>query len=169
MKTEVNGLIVFFMLFKAVGGIIHLPFVNQLERVLIQIIPNNTNETLGIDNIDPKLGVHTKAAVLMKDLEYFYQTHVELIKQRFANPSSYSEEIYYNQKEKYDKLFQFAIQYQDNPMLVDRLQETMQALKLSKDTMKSFTKVEELLDGDAKAYLKELHIQVDDIFVTLET
>lgn len=35
--------------------------------------------------------------------------------------------------------------------------------------MKSFTKVEELLDGDAKAYLKELHIQVDDIFVTLET
>lgn len=105
----------------------------------------------------------------MKDLEYFYQTHVNLIKQRFANPNSYSEEIYYNQKEKYDKLFQFTIQHQDDPILVDNLQETMQALKLCKDTIKSFTKVEELLDGDTEAYLKELHIQVDDIFVTLET
>jgi uncharacterized protein involved in cysteine biosynthesis len=42
----VNGLIIFFLLFKALGGLIHIPFIDAFARILEKMIPNNQKEQL---------------------------------------------------------------------------------------------------------------------------
>lgn len=165
--TQVNGLIIFFLLFKLCGGLIHIPFIDIFARILEKMIPNNQNNILGIENIDLKTEKHMLVHILRNDIRNLYIQHLDYIAQWFADPSSYSEELYYSQKEKFDTLFQFAIQHQDDPQLVDQLQEIMQALKLCKDTMKSFVKVHDLAEDTTNEYLKELHRQIDAIVVAL--
>jgi Arc/MetJ-type ribon-helix-helix transcriptional regulator len=105
---------------------------------------------------------------LLHDIDNLHEQHRAYITSWFTDPTSYSEDTYYAQKEKFDKLFQFSVQHQDNPKLVDRLQETMQALKLCKDTMKSFVKVNDLADEATNVYLGELHAQIDLIMVLIQ-
>ncbi|HMY80261.1 MAG TPA: Na/Pi symporter [Candidatus Absconditabacterales bacterium] len=162
-KSNVNGLIIFFLLFKSVGGLIHIPFINSIAILLEKIIPNNQKETLGIDHIDPTLDKQTIIQILYHDTTNLHLQHIDLIDKRFMNPHSYSEDTYYTQKKKFDKLFQFAVQHQDNSQLVDYLQETMQALKLCKDTMKSFGKIYDLKDNETSLYLQELYHQIESI------
>lgn len=167
-RTNVNGLIIFFLLFKALGWLIHIPFIDAFARILERIIPNNQKEQLWIENMDITVNKQTKAQVLLHDIDNLYDQHREIISSWFADPTTYSEDVYYAQKEKFDKLFQFAVQHQDNPKLVDRLQETMQALKLCKDTMKSFVKVHDLADEATNLYLGELHTQIDAIMILIQ-
>ena len=118
--------------------------------------------------MDITVNKQTKAQVLLHDIVNLHNQHREYISSWFADPTTYSEDIYYAQKEKFDKLFQFAVQHQDNPKLVDRLQETMQALKLCKDTIKSFVKVHDLADEATNLYLGELHRQIDTIITLIQ-
>lgn len=167
-RTNINGLIIFFLLFKALWWLIHIPFIDAFAKILEKMIPNNQKEQLWIENLDIKVDAHTKTQVLLHDIDNLYEQHRVYITSWFANPATYSEDTYYAQKEKFDKLFQFAVQHQDNPKLVDRLQETMQALKLCKDTMKSFVKVHDLADEATNVYLGELHRKIDTIMAFIQ-
>lgn len=133
---------------------------------------------LGIQHIDHKIPLVTQLAILEHDLQHLYQTNSSLIKQRFQDPKSYNETTYYKQKSDYDTLFKFLVIFSFEKLasngrtgiqLMDGLQETMQALKLCKDSMRSMNNITETEENHTTAYLKELHNLIDEFFTFMDT
>ncbi len=177
-KSNVNGLIVFFVLFKTVGALIHLPFINTLTAFLQKLVPTEQKKMLGIEHIDPNTQLGTQFEVLNHDLKQFYITNKDILKQWFDNPRVYSEPIYYEQKALYDKLFRFMVTFPFQSLdtngttgatLMDWLQETMQAIKLCKDSMISMHNILDLQEPQSAAYIKELNKLIDEYFVFMDT
>lgn len=116
VKSSVNGLIVFFVLFKTVGGLIHLPFLDQLTRLLQWMIPDDKTNILGIENLDPKLDVFTSYTVLKLDIKKFVEEAAQLVKQRIIHPDKYREDQYLKQNANYEKIFHFLIVFPFNKL-----------------------------------------------------
>ena len=74
-----------------------MPFLKQITRILQWLIPDDKNERLGIENIDPKLDVFTS------------YTSTAFINLRTNNPEKYDEDKYYKKKNHYEKIFRFLI------------------------------------------------------------
>lgn len=174
IKSSVNGLIIFFLLFKIIGGIIHIPFINTIARILTYLIPNNTIHHLGIEHTDSKINLHIAVSILYTDLLHFWEQHCASIYQRFTNPSSYSEEIYTTQQNDYNTLFHYIVQFPFDRLytnqihsntnnnsqgveLMDSLQKTMQALTLCKNSVASLKNIQDTPDNQSQSYLTQLH------------
>ena len=176
-RSYVNGLIIFFILFKAVGAIIHLPFINTLTKWLQKVVPTPPATVLGIENIETSTPIATQLGILKHDLKQFWDTNKGHIQSRFHNPKLYDEAIYYKQKWLYDKMFRFMVTFpfQDigsnadqGSQLMNGLQETMQAFKLCKDCMRSINIILDAHEAQSTQYMKELDNQIQQYFSHLE-
>ncbi len=176
-KTWVNGLIVFFLLFKAVGALIHLPFVKQFTLLVQYITPDDKADSLGIDHIDAKLDVYTKFAIMKNDLKQFNEQVSILIPQRIKEPEMYDETIYYEKKKIYDKLFRFMVIFplgelgmdaSNETNALDTLQEAMQSLKIAKNANKSLLKIVKSQDNQTKTYRNQLMWYLDELYILIK-
>lgn len=167
----------FFILFKTIGAIIHLPFINILTRWLQKIVPTPPATVLGIENIEPNTPIATQLEILKHDLRQFYNANKDYIQSRFHNPKLYDESIYYKQKGLYDKIFRFMVTFpfqdigsnaNEGSELMNGLQETMQAFKLCKDCMRSINVILDAHEPQSMQYMKELDNQIQQYFSYLE-
>lgn len=107
-----------------------------------------------------------------------------MIADRFSDPWSFSDEQYDLQKNDYNKLFQYIVQFpfdkltdswsskkqsdKQGVMLMDSLQESMQALTFCKDSVKVLAKIKESPDAQSTLYLQELQPFIDSIIDKLK-
>lgn len=175
-KTWVNGLIVFFLLFKLVWGLIHLPFVKQFTALIKYIAPDDKVEHLGIDHIDTKLDVYTKFTIMKNDLKQFNEQIGVLAYQRIKEPETYDETLYYEKKKIYDKLFRFMVVFPFGELQLavnsethslDALQETMQSLKIAKNAQSSLRKIVKTVDIQTKAYWDQIITYLDELYTLI--
>lgn len=166
-------MIVFFVIFKTVGGLIHVPFIDQLTRLLQWLIPDDKTNVLGIENLDPKLDAFTSYTILKLDIKKFVEETAELVKQRTNHPEKYSEDQYLKQKSNYEKIFHFLIIFPFNKLgfqkgeeiyAINALQESMQAIDTLTSAHASLKKIALSKDSKTQEYRKQIIIFCNEIY-----
>lgn len=177
LKSSVNGLIVFFVSFRLIWGLIHLPFLKQITRILQWLIPDDKNERLGIENIDPKLDVFTSYTIIQLDVKEFVEESTAFIKLRTNNPEKYDEDKYFRQKNHYEKIFRFLIIFPFHKLgfekweemyAINALQEAMQGMDTIVSTYDLLKNVALSKDPKTKNYRKSIIEFCNEIYDLIE-
>ena len=171
-KTSVNGLLVFFLLFKLVGAIIHIPLLDYFTKLITYLIPDNATQRLGIEHLTQKTDYHTSITILHKDVKHFYQQSLNLIHQRYHSPQDHDLESYYILRTQFEALFNFVMSFwfkdkNHGVSYVTVIQEMMQALKMCKDSMHTMNKIIDYQNPDSNIHMQTIQSIIGEFFTTL--
>lgn len=107
-KTDVNWFIVFFLLFKAVGAILFLPFMGWYTKLIQWIIPYVDEDRLNIDSINKEVSYSVQRDLFKKDWLIFQNNILDFNTKLINNPVDFDMEDYKRLKLKFNKLFTFV-------------------------------------------------------------
>lgn len=133
-------------MFKAIGALIHIPLLEYFTKLIKYLIPDSQTHQLGISNLTDKTDYHTTIIVLKRDVTNFYEQSQALIQERYANPQNHNTEQYYVLRTQYDALFAYIVSFgfmdkQIGILYITVIQESIQALKMCKDSMHTMNKI----------------------------
>lgn len=191
-KTSVNGFIVFFLLFKAVGALLFMPFIDLYTKLIQKIAPSKDEDSLNIESINKEVSAAVQRDLFQKDRSYFQSSITTFNINTINDPDKFDIEDYKQLKNRFNKLFSFASNFDYNSIeqdpsfgeknILNPLVELMQSSKSIKDVQHEilslyknknlqdhynfikdkYTKLAEMID-DKDLKLDNLDEIVDDI------
>jgi Na/Pi-cotransporter len=172
-KTSVNGLIVFFLIFKLVGWVIHIPVLNYFTKLIVYLIPDKHWQQLGISNLTQKTDYHTSMTVLHRDIEHFYTQSQNLIQKWYQDPQNHNPEDYYQLRWYYDTLFAYIVSFSFSDkntgiQYITIIQECIQAIKMCKDSMHTMNKILVYHNPHSVTHLQTIQNIIQQFFEALK-
>ena len=143
-RSSVNGVVIFIILFRCVGAVLFIPFIDLYTRFIWWAIPYRDENKLNIESINKEVSYDIQRELLQKDRLKFQQDVLSFDTNLINSPDSFDLSHYKGIKDRFNKLFAFISNFDYKNIGKDMLYgekylltpmiELMQSAKSAKDT-----------------------------------